>query len=69
MPKARAFTGGPRHLPALRRLGDPSLRLKTGYAREDAVEQGLRLTAHHSSLMADNSPLDASRLLKKRSPH
>jgi hypothetical protein len=40
IPKARAFTGGPRDLAALSRSSprDPSLRLKDGFARDDAIE-------------------------------
>ena len=42
IPKARAFTSGPRDLAWNQSLGrsarDPSLRLKDGFARDDAIE-------------------------------
>ena len=38
IPMARAFTSGPRDLPCNGFLqGDPSLRLKNGFARDDAT--------------------------------
>ena len=38
IPKARVFTSAPRDLPRVPVRRDPSLRLKIGYARDDALK-------------------------------
>jgi hypothetical protein len=39
IPKARVFTSAQRDLPRVPFKGDPSLRLKNGYARDDAPKE------------------------------
>ena len=49
IPKGRAFTSGPRDLLARNYIspGDPSLRLKDGYARDDAIRGNQHFKLHH----------------------
>ena len=56
IPKARAFTSGPRNLPRRddRGAGDPSLRLKNGSARDDSIER-LGATTASTRLLASNA--------------
>jgi hypothetical protein len=49
IPKARAFTSGPRDLPRNYSVeGDPSLRLKNCSTRDDAITQEINLTHYHN---------------------